>query len=99
MNRIRAYLDRIQGRLLAALTLGALGMLAIDLVSSRTLAHFSDRISDELAEVQDRVDRAVQLEAAIVDQISATQPYLMTAYGAAELVADRLKQLVSGFRV
>jgi hypothetical protein len=62
MSRIRAYLDRIQGRLIAALTLGALGMLAIHLVSSRTLAHFS----------------------------ASSMGLLM--------VADRPKQLVSGFR-
>jgi hypothetical protein len=63
MSRIRAYLDRIQGRPIAALTPGALGMLAIYLVSSRTLAHFS---------------------------ASSMEPLM---------VADRLKQLVSGFRV
>ncbi|CAN5726657.1 hypothetical protein BH23GEM9_BH23GEM9_13260 [soil metagenome] len=78
MSGIRAYFDRIQGRLLAALTLGALGMLAIYLVSSRALAGFSDQISDELSQLQERVELASQLEAAIVDQINSAQQYLIT---------------------
>jgi methyl-accepting chemotaxis protein len=78
MSRIHAYFDRIQGRLLAVLVLGALGMITIYVVSSRTLASFSDRISDDLAELEERVELAMQLEASIVDQISTAQRYLIT---------------------
>jgi methyl-accepting chemotaxis protein len=78
MNGIRAYFDRIQGRLWLALTLGALGMLVIYFVSSRSLTEFSDHISDELGEVQDRMELAMQLEGTIADQINAAQLYLIT---------------------
>lgn len=78
MNRIRAYFDRIQGRLLAALTLGALGMLAIFIVSYRTLDGFSDQMGDQLAQLQDRMELAMRLEGAVADQINAAQIYLIT---------------------
>lgn len=83
MTGIRAFFQRIQGRLLAALTLGALGMLAVYLVSSRTLATFSDRIGDDLARLQERVELASRLEAAIVDQISAAQRFRISGEAAA----------------
>lgn len=83
MNRIRAYLDRIHGRLLAALTLGALGMVAIFVVSYRTLDRFSDRMGDELAQLQDRMELAMRLEGAVADQINAAQLYLITGDTAA----------------
>jgi methyl-accepting chemotaxis protein len=90
MSRIRAYLDRIQGRLLAALALGAFGMLAIYAVSFRALAGFSDQISDDLAQLQERVELATQLEAAIVDQLSAVQRYLLSSDGT---VLEQARQL------
>jgi methyl-accepting chemotaxis protein len=90
MSRIRAYFDRIQGRLLAALALGALGMLAIYFVSSRALADFSDRTSTDLAQFQARAELASQLEAAIVDQLAAVQRYLLTAEPAALEETHRL---------
>jgi methyl-accepting chemotaxis protein len=78
MNGIRAYFDRIQGRLWLALTLGALGMLVIYGVSSHTLSRFSDDIGDELAELQARMELALQLQDTLIDQISAAQVYLIT---------------------
>jgi methyl-accepting chemotaxis protein len=78
MNGIRAYFDRIQGRLWLALTLGALGMLVIYFVSYRSLTGFSDHISEELGELHDRMELALQLESTIADQISAAQLYLIS---------------------
>jgi methyl-accepting chemotaxis protein len=78
MNGIRAYFDRIQGRLWLALTLGALGMLAIYAVSSYSLTRFSDEIGDELAAMQHRMELAMQLQDTIIDQINASQIYVIT---------------------
>lgn len=78
MNWIRAYFDRIRGRLWLALTLGALGMLAIYVVSSQSLMRFSEQISDELGALQNRMELALQLQDAIIDQIHAAQTYLIT---------------------
>jgi hypothetical protein len=83
MNRIRAYFDRIQGRLLVALTLGALGMVAIFVVSYRTLDGFSESIGNELSRLQDRMELAMRLEGAVADQIAAAQLYVGTGDGAA----------------
>jgi methyl-accepting chemotaxis protein len=78
MNGIRAYFDRIQGRLWLALTLGALGMLAIYAVSSYSLTHFSDEIGDELNAMQARMELAMQFQDTVIDQINASQIYIIT---------------------
>lgn len=78
MNRIRAYFDRIQGRLVAALALGALGMLIIYFVSARALTTFTDSMGVELTLLQDRISLAMQLENAILGQIDAAEEYLVT---------------------
>ena len=77
MNRIRAYFDRIQGRLLAALAPAALAMLLLFVVSTRTSNHFSAQLTDELDALQTRVHAASQLEGAISDQVNAAQHYLI----------------------
>jgi methyl-accepting chemotaxis protein len=78
MNGIRAYFHRIQGRLVLALTLGALGMLSIYAVSSYSLGRFSGEISDELGAMHHRMELAMKLQDTITDQISASQLYLLT---------------------
>ncbi|HEX6133269.1 MAG TPA: HAMP domain-containing methyl-accepting chemotaxis protein [Longimicrobiales bacterium] len=78
MNRIRAYFDRIQGRLLAALAPGALAMLALFVVSTTTSRRFSAELTDEMGAVQSRINLASQLEGAISDQVTAAQEYLIT---------------------
>jgi methyl-accepting chemotaxis protein len=78
MNGIRAYFDRIQGRMFMALALGAFGMLVIFWVSSRTLRDFSDQITTDLELLQSRVELAMQLEGAVVDQLSTAQRYVIS---------------------
>jgi methyl-accepting chemotaxis protein len=78
MNGIRAYFDRIQGRIFMALVLGAFGMLVVFWVSSRTLRDFSDQITTDLELLQSRVELAMQLEGAVVDQLSAAQRYVIS---------------------
>jgi methyl-accepting chemotaxis protein len=77
MNRIRAYFDRIQGRLLAALAPGALAMLVLFVVSTTTSRRFSAELADEITDVQARVNTASKLEGAINDQVNAAQQYLI----------------------
>jgi methyl-accepting chemotaxis protein len=90
MNGIRAYFDRIQGRLLAALGIGALAMLAVYVVSYRTLDSFSHRISADLNHLQDRMELALQLEGAVVDQLHAAQRYVTTQDAATLIEATSL---------
>jgi methyl-accepting chemotaxis protein len=78
MNRIRAYFDRIQGRLLAALAPGALAMLALFVVSTTTWSRFTSELTDELSALQLRISMASQLEGAISDQVNAALQYLIT---------------------
>jgi methyl-accepting chemotaxis protein len=78
MNRITAYFDRIQGRLVSALALGALGMIVIYLVGSRSLTRFTDEMGDELTLLQDRISLAMQLESAMLGQIGEAQEYVLS---------------------
>jgi methyl-accepting chemotaxis protein len=99
MSRIRAYFDRIQGRLLTALTLGVLGMVAIYAVSYRTLGSFSNQMSDELSHLQNRMALGMPLEGAIVDQVAAAQQYVSTLdpahLDAAQVLADTARSLLA----
>jgi CHASE3 domain sensor protein len=88
MNGIRAYFDRIQGRLMAALGIGALALLAVYTISYRTLDSFTNQMSADLVHVQDRMERALQLESAVVDQLAAVQQYIITRDGNALIEAN-----------
>jgi methyl-accepting chemotaxis protein len=70
-----------------ALALGAFGMLVIFWVSSRTLRDFSDQITTDLELLQSRVEQAMQLEGAVVDQLSTAQRYVISG-DPAELTAS-----------
>jgi CHASE3 domain sensor protein len=89
MNRIRAYFDRIQGRLLAAFALGALGMAVIGFVSMRA-GGYTEQIADDLSRLQLRSDHSFQLYATISDQHNATQQYLIGRQPAVLADADSI---------
>jgi methyl-accepting chemotaxis protein len=78
MNWIRAYLDRIQGRLVAALALGAIGMVVIYVLSVRTMDQFTGAMSDELERLQNRVVRVSLVETTITEQINRAEEYLLS---------------------
>ena len=78
MNWIRAYLDRIQGRLVAALALGALGMVVIYVLSTRSVDRFTSEMGNELDRLQDRVVMMSQVETTITDQINKAEEFLLT---------------------
>jgi methyl-accepting chemotaxis protein len=90
MNRFRAYFDRIQGRLAAAFALGAVAMVGISLVSFALLGGYTSDIADRVQELEARGNYALNLDAAISDQVSAAQDYLVTRRPQAKEAADSL---------
>ena len=88
MNRIRAYFDRIQGRLVLAFLLAALGMAVIWFVSTRFLDDSTDLISEGLDALEVRSDLSLKLHGHITDQIAAAQQYLLTRDPVALAEAD-----------
>jgi methyl-accepting chemotaxis protein len=90
MNWLRAYLDRIQGRLIAAFALAALGTIAIWYLSSGYIRRFSDNIEGDLTALLAQSQRSAALEAQIVDEIAAAQRFLLTGDPAALAEADSL---------
>src|SRR5215208_6789534 len=93
MNRIRAYFDRIQGRLAVAFAVGALGMAGIAFLSLTQLGGYTGEIADRVAELGARGNYALNLDAAISDQVSAAQEYLITRRSEPLLAADSLARL------
>jgi methyl-accepting chemotaxis protein len=76
MGRIRAYFGRIQGRLWTAFGIGFVGTSAIFALALISM-NSSDRVMERLDALQQRMDLAVSLEAAIVDEINAAQQYVL----------------------
>jgi methyl-accepting chemotaxis protein len=90
MNRIRTYLGRIQGRLAVAFLFGFFGMAAIAFLSMARLGGFTGQIADRVEQLGARGNYALNLDAAISDQVSAAQEYLATGDDQARLAADSL---------
>ncbi len=90
MNWLRAYLDRIKGRLTLAFGMGALGMIAIWAVSSITLDRYSQGVSMTVTSLQDRLATASSLQAAVLDQLLATREFELAGSPAALQQADSL---------
>lgn len=90
MNWLRAYLDRIKGRLTLAFGIGALGMVVIWWVSTTALDKYSNGVSSTVTSLQDRLSVASQLEAALVDQLLATREFELTGTPEALHQADTL---------
>ena len=95
MNWLRAYLDRIQGRLIAAFALAALGTFAIWYYSTGHIEGFSEDVYQEMAGLLSQSQHSARLEAHIVDQIAATQRFLLSDDPAALAEADSLARLAS----
>jgi methyl-accepting chemotaxis protein len=79
MNQLRAYFDRIQGRLLAAFGVILLGTVAILFVAYQSLSGFTDQVSERLDDLQRRTNLALDLEAAILDQGAAGHAFVQFA--------------------
>jgi methyl-accepting chemotaxis protein len=78
MKQLRAYFDRIQGRLLTAFGLILLGTVAISLVAIVSLRSFTGQVAERLDDLQRRTNVALDLEAAILDQAGAGHAFVQT---------------------
>ncbi|MGH7480673.1 MAG: methyl-accepting chemotaxis protein [Longimicrobiales bacterium] len=74
---IKAYFDRIQGRLLAALGALVAGTLLVWWLGATTLADFSEDVSSQFERVQRSSDVGTRLVLTIMDQIAAGEQYLL----------------------
>jgi methyl-accepting chemotaxis protein len=90
MNWLRAYFDRIKGLLTLAFGIGAIGMLVIYEVSTRTLTTYSTTVSQTVGSLQERVSLASKLQAALIDQLLAAREFELTGSADALQQADTL---------
>src|SRR3954462_10178631 len=90
MNWLRAYLDRIKGRLTLAFAMSAAGLLLVWGVSTVTLDKYSNTVSGTVISLQDRLSAASQLEASLVDQLLAIREFELTGTPEALQQADTL---------
>ncbi|HEY0672414.1 MAG TPA: methyl-accepting chemotaxis protein [Longimicrobiales bacterium] len=76
MGQVRAFFDRIQGRLLAAFVVALLGTVAIWYVGDQSLDEFSTHVSRQIEEVYTSSSMGNRMEAAIMDQIAVGERML-----------------------
>jgi methyl-accepting chemotaxis protein len=77
MITILTFLDRIQGRLLAAFSLGLLGTIVVWYVSDSTLGKFADDVDRGLVRMHNSADARARLQTAVLDQIATGEHYLV----------------------
>ena len=90
MTSIKAYFDRIQGRLFLAFAIAFAGTLTIFFVSALALSDFATQVEERIEELRRRGDLARDLEASVIDQLSAGQEFLLTGAEPARLRFDSL---------
>src|SRR5688500_9444453 len=78
MNQLLAYLDRIQGRLLAAFASVLLGTVVIWYVSWNTLNDFTADVAEQMSQTQVAGSSALRLQSAILEQIANGEHYFIT---------------------
>jgi methyl-accepting chemotaxis protein len=92
MNRIRAYFGRIQARLAVAF-MGVFVMAGIAFTSMSLLGGYTGEIGDQVEALEARGNYALNLDAAISDQVSAAQDFLNSGREQAKLAADSLAEV------
>ncbi|HSJ15719.1 MAG TPA: HAMP domain-containing methyl-accepting chemotaxis protein [Longimicrobiales bacterium] len=101
MNWFRAYLNRIQGRLITAFTIAALGTITIWYYSSTSISRFSDELETGLSGLLVQSQHSARLEALIVDQLAAARRFLLTgdvqALAEADSLARQAQQVQTDF--
>lgn len=78
MGTLRAYFDRIQGRLLAAFAVALFGTLAIFYIGYSSLKEFNETVSGRNDILYSSLDISTRLQAAILDQIATGERYMLT---------------------
>src|SRR5690606_25302085 len=69
MRQLRAFFDRIQGRLLAAFVMALLGTVTIWYVGDRALSRFAAQVSRQIDQVYTSTALGNRIEGAIMEQI------------------------------
>ncbi|HSL71169.1 MAG TPA: HAMP domain-containing methyl-accepting chemotaxis protein [Longimicrobiales bacterium] len=102
MNKLLAYLDRIQGRLLAVLILGLLGTIAVWWVSFRTVKNYSEAVETSIAQMQESADVTRKLQSAILDQIARGEHYFVSrdaeTMAAFDSLSTAVQELLNQYR-
>lgn len=91
MGQIRAYFDRIQGRLLAAFILSIIATLAIWWVGYRTVSQFTNEVIASNDQLFNSTDIAMRLESSILDQIATGEHHLVSRSEESGLAFDSLR--------
>ncbi len=94
MGQLRAYFDRIQGRLLAAFSVAVIGTVAIWWVGHRSLSQFSEEVIMRNERLYRATDLAMRLESSILDQIATGEHYLVTRTEEGEVAFDSLQTAI-----
>jgi methyl-accepting chemotaxis protein len=90
MGQLRAYFDRIQGRLMAAFVMALLGMVTLFVIGYNSLSDFSDEVTMRNDSLYSSTDVAMRLEGAVLDQIATGERYLSTSTQETEQAFDSL---------
>ena len=90
MGQLRAYFDRIQGRLFAAFVMAILGTVIIWYVGQRSLGDFSTDVGRQIDEVYASSALGNRIEADIMGQVAAGERLLAEASPQNQLVFDSL---------
>jgi methyl-accepting chemotaxis protein len=90
MGQLRAFFDRIQGRLLAAFVMALLGTVTIWYVGDQSLSQFSTDVSRQIEEVYTSSSLGNRMEAAIMDQIAVGERLISAPTPENELAFDSL---------
>lgn len=90
MTTVLTFLDRIQGRLLAAFGLSLLGTIAVWYLSSRTIERFADEVEASLTQMHSSTEVTAGLQAAVLDQIARGEHYFVARDREAVLAFDSL---------
>jgi methyl-accepting chemotaxis protein len=92
---LRAYFDRIEGRLFLGLVLTFLGTLTIVIVSTVMLNSFTDEVSDRISSLYTGIQTTAELESTLAAQLAAGQTYLQTGDSASLARFDALDRDVT----
>jgi hypothetical protein len=95
MGQIRAYFDRIQGRLLAAFIMALLGTVTIFLIGYRSLSELGTSLTVRSDTIGSSSDVAMRLETSVLDQIATGEHYLISSSPETEAAFDSLHNTVA----
>ncbi len=96
MGQLRAFFDRIQGRLLAAFVVALLGTVTIWYVSDQSFSRFSSAVSQQIDDVYTSSSLGNRLQSAIMGQIVVGERMLGSRTEEAEQTFDSLSVEIKG---